>query len=256
MRKPGVLVISHGSRESSWVTLVDEAVQQLPLQESIPVAVSFLELVTGRLIQDGIDELEQQGVTDILVIPLFVSSGSTHVAEIAYALGAREEPGFDSDLEPFAVKSRIHYGSPMDDDDTIAHMVWDKAAELSHAPEQEAILLVGHGSRHDGFRERWEKGAGSLAAKVQALSGLAAADTAFLNPDSVRSKVAYWQQEFGYQVIVSPLFLSDGYFTQTVIPKRLEGLNYRYAGKALLPHRLLTHWIHTQVLRMLQDLKL
>ena len=249
-------MISHGSRESSWVTLIDEAVHQLPLQESIPVAVSFLELVEGRLIQDGINELEQQGVTDILVIPLFISGGSTHVAEIAYALGAIEEPGFDSDLEPFAVNSRIHYGSPMDDHDDIAHMVWDKAAELSQAPEQEVLLLVGHGSRHDGFRERWEQGAGSLAAKVKALSGLAAVDTAFLNPDSVRSKAAYWQQQFGYQVIVSPLFLSDGYFTRNVIPRRLEGLNYRYAGQALLPHRLLTHWINSQIQRMLQDLKL
>ncbi|MEI0739506.1 hypothetical protein VQ056_27675 [Paenibacillus sp. JTLBN-2024] len=34
MRKRGVLIISHGSREQAWVDLVDEAIQQLPLRET------------------------------------------------------------------------------------------------------------------------------------------------------------------------------------------------------------------------------
>ncbi|OAB44644.1 sirohydrochlorin chelatase [Paenibacillus antarcticus] len=252
MSRPGVLIISHGSREPIWVALVDEAVNQLPLQDTIPVAVSFLEIVEGRLIQDGIHLLEEQGVTDIIVIPLFVSSGSTHVDEIAYALGVKEKADCDTDLEPFHIQANIHYGKPMDDDDDVAQMVWDKVRSLCVDVDQKVILLVGHGSIYEGFRERWEKGISSLALKVQAISGVIAVDFALLNPNSVQERTEYWQREYGYQVIVAPLFLSEGYFTRKIIPERLKGLSYHYSGQALLPHPLISQWIGRQVNVMLQ----
>lgn len=211
------------------------------------MAVSFLEIVEGRLIQDGINLLEGQGVTDILVLPLFVSSGSTHVSEIAYALGVMDSAGIETDLERFEVKASIHYGLPMDDDPDIAQMVWDKVSHLSENPNQEAIIIVGHGSIHDGFRQRWEQGITSLAEKVKHISGVAAVDYALLNPDIIHRKVQYWQKEHRKQVIVAPLFLSEGYFIRTVIPRRLEGLDYLYSGQALLPHPLLTHWMDRQI---------
>lgn len=255
MKSPGILIISHGSRESSWVELVDEAVNQLPLQEPIPVAVSFLELVNGRLIQDGINYLEEQGVTDIVVIPLFVSSGSTHVDEIAYALGVKETPDCDTDRAPFHIQANIHYGVPMDDDADVAQMIWDKVRYQFTEHERKVILLIGHGSIYDQFRQRWEQGISSLSAKVQRISDVAAVDYALLNPDSVKQRMAYWQNERGYEVIVFPLFLSEGYFTQNVIPRRLDGFQYRYSGEALLPHPLLTHWIGKQIYAMLQMIK-
>jgi sirohydrochlorin cobaltochelatase len=248
--KPGVLIISHGSRHEAWVSIVDEAVNGVSLREDIPVAVSFLELVEGRLIQDGIDELEQAGVTDIMVVPLFVSSGSTHVDEIEYALGAKPEPERETDLELFRVKANVHYGDPVDDDPDIAVIIWDKVRELSKNPMRETILLVGHGSVHDGFRQRWERGITSLAERVAQVSGVAAADYALLNPDSVRSKVEYWQQQ-GHEVLVAPLFLSEGYFTKRVIPERLKDVSYSYSGRTLLPHPLFPHWIQRQAERLL-----
>lgn len=252
--KPGVLIISHGSRDKTWVSIVEEAVGHLSLEKELPVAVSFLELVEGCLIQDGINELEHAGVTDIIVIPLFVSSGSTHIDEIEYALGAKAAPERETDLERFAVNARIHFGYPVDDDPDIAVMIWDKVRELSANPQRETILLVGHGSKHDGFRQRWEQGISSLAERVRTVSGVAAADYGLLNPDSVRSRTEYWQEQ-GYDVLVAPLFLSEGYFTKVVIPERLQGLKYAYSGRTLLPHPLLPHWIEEQVNTMLVKLR-
>lgn len=252
--KPGVLIISHGSRDKAWVSIVEEAVGHLSPEKELPVAVSFLELVEGRLIQNGIHELEHAGVTDIIVIPLFVSSGSTHIDEIEYALGAKTAPERETDLERFAVTARIHFGYPVDDDPDIAVMIWDKVRELSRNPQRETILLVGHGSLHEGFRQRWEQGIGSLAARVRELSGVAAADYGLLNPGTVRSKVEYWKEQ-GHEVLVAPLFLSEGYFTKVVIPQRLQGLEYAYSGRTLLPHPLLPHWIEAQVKTMLGKLR-
>ncbi|KKO55096.1 sirohydrochlorin chelatase [Paenibacillus sp. DMB20] len=253
MTKPGVLVISHGSRERLWVSLVDEAVRELTARMDLPVEASYLELVEGRLIQDGIYALEDQGVTDMLVIPLFVSSGSTHVDEIAYAIGVKPEPDKETDLEPFEVKARVHFGRPVDDDPDIAAMVWDKVRGLSKDPSREVILLVGHGSRHESFRARWEKGMKSLARLVAEVSGTSA-DAALLNPGNIREKVEEWKER-GCEVIVAPLFLSEGYFTEKVIPDRLEGLGCRYSGQTLLPHPLLPQWMANQARELLESLK-
>lgn len=252
--KPGVLIISHGSRDKAWVSMVDEAVGHLSLEEELPVAVSFLELVEGRLIQDGIDELEHAGVTDLIVIPLFVSSGSTHIDEIEYAMGAKLAPERETDLRRFKVQAKVHFGYPVDDDPDIAVMLWDKLRELSVHPERETLLLVGHGSSHDGFRQRWEEGISSLAERVRLLSGVAAADYGLLSLDTVRERAEYWIEQ-GRDVLVAPLFLSEGYFTKVVIPKRLEGLKYAYSGRTLLPHPLLPHWIEQQVHMLLERLR-
>lgn len=232
---------------------VDDAISRLRLPEPLPVEAGFLELVEGRLIQDGINRLEAQGVTDILVVPLFVSSGSTHVDEIEYAIGAKDAPERETDLEPFEVKARIHFGYPVDNDPDIAVMVWDKVRTLSQHPEQETILLVGHGSVHDGFRQRWEAGISSLAERVQQVSGVAHTDYALLNPESVYEKAKYWSEERGSRVIVAPLFLSAGYFTQRVIPGRLKDLVYAYSGETLLPHPLLGQWLERQIHFLLEQ---
>lgn len=255
---PGVLVISHGSPDIEWVISVDSAVAEAvaDLPGGIPVETSFLEIVEGRLIQDGIDRLESQGVTVLIVIPLFVSSGSTHIDEITYAFGMKNTPEKETDLQHFRLSARVLFGEPIDDDPVIAEMIWDKVKSLSRNPTQEVLLLVGHGSKHDGFLQRWEQGISSLSTRVAELSGLAYSDYALLNPDSVRSKVIYWQEEHGCEVIIAPLFLSAGYFTKTAIPSRLSGLQYIYSGEALLPHHLLSRWILHQILNIMGSMKL
>ena len=255
LRKPGVLVISHGSADEHWVTLVDKAVEEARayLPAELPVYSSYLELVPGRLIQDGINSLEAQGVTEMIVIPFFVSSGSTHIDEIAYALGVKAAPEKETEMKQLRVSARVFFGDPIDDDPLVAEMVWDKVRSLSVKPEREVLLLVGHGSRHTEFLQRWERGITSLAERTGQLSGLAAADAAVLSPDTLREKVRYWSEGRNMEVLVAPLFLSAGYFTKETIPGRLEGLKgYRYAGEPLLPHPLLARWMSRQILNIMK----
>lgn len=252
--QPGVLVISHGSPDPEWAELVDGAVADVMelLPAGMAVEASFLDNQEGRLIQDGIDRLEAQGITDLIVIPLFVSSGSTHMDEIAYALGMKNTPEKETDMERLRISARVFFGDPMDDDPLIARLIWEKVKGLSEQPEREALILIGHGSKHDGFRQRWEQGISALAARIGEISGLAATDYALLNPDSLRNKVSRYAEESGLQVIMAPLFLSAGYFTKKVIPDRLEGLEYRYSGDAMLPHPLIARWMYAQILNIME----
>jgi len=151
---PGLLVISHGSRDAGWVALVEETVEAVRgrLGKELRVEAAYLELVEGRLIQDGLDRMVEAGVTDLLALPLFVSGGSTHVAEIGWALGAYLEPGTDTDLEPFrASPMRVDYGRPMG----ATRRFWTSSAIGSPScpptPSRESLLLIGHGSEEAGF---------------------------------------------------------------------------------------------------------
>lgn len=248
MIKYGVLVISHGSRDAEWVKRVDQAVSDVRVPEGVPVESSFLEIVEGRLIQDGIYKLEAQGVTDLIVIPLFVSSGSTHIDEISCALGVIPEPVLETELSPFEIHARIHFCSPIDDDPEIAEIVYDKVKELSVRPEEEIVLLIGHGSKEEGFHEKWRLGLESLAARLKEHGRFDEVDAAMLLPDQVRDKMQRWQMlKPNHAVIVAPLFLSEGYFTNQVIPSRLEGFTYRYNGRSLLPSPRISQWMERQI---------
>ncbi|MCM3269006.1 sirohydrochlorin chelatase [Paenibacillus elgii] len=246
--KYGILVISHGSRSESWVRLVDDAVGAVRLPAEIPVFSSFLEIVEGRLIQDGITHLESLGVTNIVVVPLFVSSGSTHIDEIAYALGAKKAPQLPTDMKPFAIRARIHLTTPIDDDPVIAEIVYAKIKALSTDPGRETVLLVGHGSIENGFHQRWRRGLERLAERLKRLGGFDEAASAMLLPNQIPDRMEQWRmRKPGHTVIVAPLFLSEGYFTEAVIPERLQGYSYRYNGEALLPHPGISRWIERQI---------
>lgn len=56
------------------------------------------------------------------------------------------------------MKAQVHFGSPLDDGEDVAHMVWGKVRPLSADPAREVILLVGHGSVHNGFFSAGSRG--------------------------------------------------------------------------------------------------
>jgi sirohydrochlorin ferrochelatase len=255
IRKPGILVISHGSRDEGWTAAVDESVSALRvgLPEGVETEATFLELVPGRLIQDGLDRLEAAGVTDLLAIPLFVSSGSTHVDEIGWALGAYTAARTETELAPYRVTARLTYGRPVDDDGEFVEILRERASGLSRDPARECVLLIGHGSEQPGFREAWVRGLSSLAMKVKEAGGYADAEWATLRPDRAADAVSAMRerQGNGAEVLAVPVLLSEGYFTKEAIPRRLEGLGCRYNGRALMPHPLVVRWLRRQALQWL-----
>lgn len=258
MEKPGILVISHGSREAGWVSLVDltvdaarsalaSAADELAF-ESIAVEAVFLELVEGRLIQDGIDRLEAQGVTRIFALPLFSSTGSTHVDEIGWALGAYPEAATKTEPERLKVGVPLTYGSPMNDDPEVVDVLTDRIQELSVDSSRESLLLVGHGSEEPDFHAAWQQVMTRLADKLRVRGGFADAQTAMLLPDQVADSFRLLRSRRAEDVIiVVPLFLSEGYFTKQVIPRRLHGLECRYNGRTFIPHPRVADWIYRQV---------
>jgi sirohydrochlorin cobaltochelatase len=239
MTKQGVLVIAHGSSNKNWVAQVDACIAAVSLP--VPVVVSFLEMVEGRTIADGIAALQRQDVHDIVAIPLFVSSGSTHIEEIRYLLGLTKNPHKEMDEPPIKHTANIRLLSPMNDHELIIDILVERIKALSENINREHVLLVGHGSDLPWFQAEWERVASSIAQKLQMKLDAKAVSYAFTLPDTLRSTLKAASSHS--PVLLIPLFLSEGYFTSKKIPDRVNGLMYRYNGKAYLPHTNVSKWV-------------
>ncbi|MCC2686596.1 MAG: hypothetical protein K0R75_3495, partial [Paenibacillaceae bacterium] len=224
MEQQAVLVIAHGSPHPAWMEMVEEAVRlaNLPL----PVRVAYLGGVEEQSIPRQLAALEQAGAERILAVPLFVSSGSGHIGEIREMLGVGSRPN--------GRKARIIWCEPLNDAPEVVRIVADRLTELSVAPERESLLLIGHGNGEAGLRGEWERVLRSVASQLQQEWRFKQAAYATLLPDTVAAEAS--RLAVAGRVLVVPMFLSEGYFTRTAIPQRLQGVPCEYNGKTYLPH--------------------
>lgn len=253
----GVLVIAHGSRDHKWVSLIEECVEQaaagLPICTGLPICIGYLELVPGKSIEDGLRYFEHMGVRSIVVVPLFITAGSTHIEEIRYMLGLTSKPSFETDVEPIPTTLHIHWCPPMESHPVILQLLADRISEISKYPAEEILFFTGHGSEVPGFQERWEQLLRDLAVYFKARFQFKAVSYGTFHPDTIPSRMRALSSK--HRVLVIPLFLSEGYFTKTFLPGKLGELPCEYTGKTYLPHPLVAEWIEESVRRALAQAK-
>jgi sirohydrochlorin cobaltochelatase len=246
----GILVIAHGSKNKKWVKYIDQTVASIHIHH--PITVGFLEMVEKRSIEEGVRRLEKQQVKRIIVVPLFVSSGSTHLEEIQYALGLISTCRIKTDLKRIHPRAEIVWSTAMNDHQNMKDILRQRVQDLTTDPLNEALLLVGHGSKIAGFQHMWEHTLQSLTQSLKGQCQISEAQYATLLPDNVteRARILSYRKK----LIVLPVFLSEGYFTTKVIPSKLTGLTYKYSGETYLPHPLVSQWIEEQILTVWRGL--
>lgn len=116
---PGVLLLAHGGA-AEWNTRVTELAARV--NDTRPTEVAF-GMATRAEIQAAIDRLVARGVTEIIAVPLFVSSSSSIITSTEYLLGLRTEQP-----PALAIFARMNHGShgaaaapPATSSDTAAH---------------------------------------------------------------------------------------------------------------------------------------
>ena len=299
--KVGVLILAHGGKHSSWDEAVKSATETLKQNHIVEVAFG---MANPTKMQAGIDKLESQGVTKIVVVQLFISSYSPIIRQNEYLLGLRDtladppmimmhhgsgnmaikkgnghssmKEGYKHnsipkdtshstvkkkmELKPLNFKSEIILIKPLDAHPLVAEIIYDRISELSTNPTNETILIVAHGPNDEQDNKNWVKTIDSLADQIRTIQtkkgnkfkqifGLTVRDDA--NPaiyeqakEQLRTLVS--QSGKDGEVIVIPLLLSQGGVEARYV-KRLEGLNYKWSGKTLLPHPNITKFIQISV---------
>lgn len=198
-QKVGVMIMAHGG-SAEWNDLVKEAAK--PLEKQYPVAYAW-GMADPKTLQQAVTQLETQGVTKIVAVPLFISSYSPIIRQTEYLLGKRDSladdpmpsmdhsgghmsmPGMGSgegdhsmhhmatmskaDLHQLNVKADVVLTHALDDHDVVAGILLDRIHELSKDPAKETVVLVGHGPNDEADNQKWISTMESLVGKIQNL---------------------------------------------------------------------------------------
>ncbi len=85
--EPGILLLAHGG-SAEWNGRVTELATKVNATRATEIAFG---MATRANIQGAVDRLVARGVTEIVAVPLFVSSWSSVIRSTEYLLGLRKE---------------------------------------------------------------------------------------------------------------------------------------------------------------------
>lgn len=271
--KAGVLLLAHGGKPE-WNERVHDVARTVDV--ATPTAVAF-GMASRASIQRAVDQLAARGVTEIIAVPLFVSSHSSVITSTEYLLGLRKEA--PKDLALFAKMDHSSHGAPAADHSAhaaadpaspivtalpirmtpalnrhplIGAIVADRARSISVTPQAEAVIVVAHGPVPDEDNRRWLEDMAVLAEHAKTSAPYASVDYMTVRDDAgpamreaatreLREKVQA-QIAQGRRVLIVPHLMSFGGIEQG-IRKRLEGLEYSMTTQALMPDERIIGWV-------------
>ncbi|HLR31977.1 MAG TPA: CbiX/SirB N-terminal domain-containing protein, partial [Fodinibius sp.] len=165
----GVLIMAHGGSEE-WNQHVKDAAAPLEEQYAVEFAWGMANYVT---LQKGINRLEEKDVTEIIAVPLFISSHSLIIRQNRYLFGMRdsqpdrtmplmhhseeyiEMTGAEVDssdymhgmlmppnLQQLDINANITMTAALDDHKVVAQILRDRISALSNNPSNETVILA------------------------------------------------------------------------------------------------------------------
>ncbi len=164
-----------------------------------------------------------------------------------------------TELHPLSSKSKIIMTQALDDNPLVVAIISDRIKELSKTPKDETLILVAHGPDDENDNINWVKTIENISDKLREQFGSknqfrnifcvtvrddAPKEIYKLAKENLRSLVR--QASKDSKVIVVPLLLSEGGIERGIV-KRLEGLDYTWSGKTLLPDNKITEFIKQSV---------
>jgi len=262
--RPAAIVVAHGA-EAEWNDRVREIAGLA--ETGGPVEVAFLmgPEAEARPFQEVVAGLVGRGASEIVVVPLLVSSYSGHYDQLRWLAGEidslsgsmahhLEMAGITRPDDP----SRVRLAAALDDAPELADVLADRALALAESPEAQALFLIGHGPNSAEDHARWMANLRAVADRVGRVTGFRDVKLGLVRDDApaevrteavraIRETIALQREWTGRPVVVVPILVSEGRVSREKIPADLEGLDVVYTGEPILPHPALARWIARRV---------
>lgn len=212
---PGVLLLAHGGTPE-WNARVTALAAQVG--RTHPTEIAF-GMATRANIQAAIDRLVARGVSEIVAVPLFVSSWSTVITSTEYLLGLRNEAP-----AALAIFARMNHTSPatpgaraaasdgheghqapsdgttpvkspvpirmtpaLNDHPIVAEILASRARAISRNAASEAMVIVAHGPNEDAENRRWLADMASIAERLRRSEKFASIDYLTVRDDAPKA---------------------------------------------------------------------
>jgi sirohydrochlorin ferrochelatase len=270
----GVLLLAHGG-QPEWNARVTELAAKVDTRT--PTEVAF-GMATRANLQGAVDRLVARGVTEIVAVPLFVSSWSSVITSTEYLLGQRAEapaalaayakmnhgsgghdahaghgaPAAEAGTRPVKSPVPIRMTPALNDHPIVAEILASRARAIGKDPSSESLLIVAHGPNEEADNRRWLADMESLSRRLAATETFASIDYLTVRDDAPKPVWEKAKAELrgvvekrtaeGRRVLIVPLLVSFGGIEKG-LRERLEGLAYTMAPSGLMPDDRLVDWV-------------
>lgn len=269
----GILLLAHGGN-AMW----NEEVSKLAsaVDQTAPTEVAF-GMATKRNIQAAVDRLVARKVTEIIAVPLFVSSHSSIITSTQYLLGLRQQAPKELALyakmdhghgnhhhsaasatetidptTPVKTTVPIRMTAALDRHPLVADILFSRAQSISKNPQGEVVIVVAHGPVSTEENNLWLADMRALVERMTKSGGFQRVEYMTVRddaPEPLRSQATAELRQMveramreQKEVLIVPLLVSYGGI-EAGVKKRLEGLRYTMCRQALLPDNRLIDWV-------------
>lgn len=259
-RKIGVLLVNHGSRSEKWremlmdvETQTSEEILTLPLISGIKTA--FMEYHEPS-IATQLKAFDDEGVTDIILVPLLLRVSSHSFDDIPTIIGQKEDAISIASLKSEGIKRYTPKAkvtiSPLLDFASLLHQnVVRRVHSMSVSAEDEGVVLVAYGSQT--YDQEWRDLLVSLSEEISHRTGIEKCTHCWCGHLVKYSQLPTMDAisevlETKESVLVVPLLVAeDEFFQGEIIGGAVHQSGYGkrvvYRGDAVLPDENLNRWV-------------
>jgi len=177
--KIGVLLVNHGSRSVTWrqsLLQLEAHVAPTILNGHVvqSVRTAFMEY-TEPSIATRMKEFDQEGFTDVIIVPVFLTVSPHTFDDIPTIVGLKEDPHSMQQLkieniQRYAPKAKAHITPPLDFTDILQNNLLRRVNALSKNPAHEGLVLIGYGD--ETYDKEWVELFDKVAGFVRERTGI------------------------------------------------------------------------------------
>lgn len=177
--KIGVLLVNHGSRSVTWrqsLLQLEAHVAPTILNGHVvqSVRTAFMEY-TEPSIATRMKEFDQEGFTDVIIVPVFLTVSPHTFDDIPTIVGLKEDPHSMQQLkieniQRYTPKAKALITPPLDFTDILQNNLLRRVNALSKNPSQEGLVLIGYGD--ETYDKEWVELFDKVAGFVRERTGI------------------------------------------------------------------------------------
>ncbi|GAB4202201.1 MAG: hypothetical protein Fur0023_07800 [Bacteroidia bacterium] len=261
VKKIGVLLVNHGSRSETWrnaLLNLEKSVRDslLTYPNVVEVKTAFMEY-TEPSIATRLKQMDSAGITDVIIVPVFLTVSPHTFEDIPTIVGLKENPESMEMLkiekiERYTPKAKVHITPLLDFTDLLKKNVLNRVKQLSSNPEKESVVLIGYGDER--YLKEWESLFAEVGKYVNENLGIKHYEYGWCghlvhyNPDETTKAVNKALEKSEVAIVIPVLVAHDEMFQIKIIGGGIEKVKdhstrVKYKPDAILPDANVESWI-------------
>lgn len=260
-QKIGVLMVNHGSRSEVWRNALLELetnVKDAILQSGDIAATktAFMEY-TEPSIATRLKEFDNEGFTDVIIIPIFLTVSTHSFDDIPTIIGQKEDPTSlealkIENIERYTPKVNVVIAPLLDFTEILEKNILRRVKELSKDPENEGLTLIAYGDQT--YLTEWTNLLNQVGEYVKENTGIGThsygwcGHLAHYNPDSTSVAINRVLEKEQTSIVIPVLVAHDEMFQVKIIGDGIANIpdsenRVIYRPDAILQDENVENWV-------------